>query len=98
MGSVERRYVGLASASISAVRTIGMAISVAIATLIMAVIVGNHDIQPGDYPNLLTAVRVSFAVLTGLSAVSVAASLVRGKMPVFEGATESAEEETGVTR
>lgn len=83
MGSVERRYVGLASASVSTVRTVGMAISVAIATLIMALIVGDHEPKPADYPNLLTAVRVSFALFTGLSALSVVFSLVRGKMPVL---------------
>ena len=89
MGSVERRYVGLASASVSTVRTVGMAISVAIATLVMATIVGNHEIQPADYPNLLTAVRVSFGLFTALCALSVVASLVRGKMPVFEAPAES---------
>jgi EmrB/QacA subfamily drug resistance transporter len=81
MGSVERRHVGLASASISTVRTVGMAISVALATLMMSIIVGNHEIKPADYPALLTAVRVSFALFTGLCALSVVASLVRGNMP-----------------
>ena len=82
MGSVERRHVGFASASISTVRMVGMAISVGLATLIVALIVGRHDIQPADYPNLLTAIRTTFVILTGLCALSVVASLVRGKMPV----------------
>jgi EmrB/QacA subfamily drug resistance transporter len=81
MGSVERRYVGFASGSISTVRMVGMAISIAVATLIMAVIVGRHDIQPADYPNLLTAVRTTFAIFTGVCALSIVASLTRGKMP-----------------
>lgn len=88
MGSVERRHVGLASASISTVRTVGMAISVALATLMMSIIVGNHEIKPADYPALLSAVRVSFAVFTGLCALSVVASLIRGNMPVFVSQTE----------
>ena len=88
MGSVERRHVGLASASISTVRTVGMAISVALATLIMSTIVGNHEIKPADYPALLTAVRVSFALFTGLCALAVVVSLRRGNMPVFASRTE----------
>lgn len=90
MGSVERRYVGFASASISTVRMVGMSISIAAATLIMAVIVGRHDITSADYPNLLRAVRVTFAVFTGVCALSVVASLVRGKMPVREVPTDAA--------
>jgi len=81
MGSVERRYVGFASASIGTVRSVGMALSIAVATLIMALIVGRQDMQPADYPNLLTAVRLTFAILTGLCAIGVVTSLVRGRMP-----------------
>jgi MFS family permease len=88
MGSVERRHLGFASASISTVRTVGMAISVAAATLIMALMVGRHDLQPADYPNLLRAIRLTFAISTGLCAFSVVASLVRGKMPEGEPASE----------
>jgi len=84
MGSVERRYVGIASASLGTMRMVGQAISIAVATLVLAVIVGRHDIQPADYPNLLTAVRVTFAILTALCALGVLASLVRGTMPRHE--------------
>jgi EmrB/QacA subfamily drug resistance transporter len=82
MGSVERHHVGFASASIGTVRMVGMAISVGLATLIVALIVGRHDIQPVDYPNLLTAIRTTFIIFTVLCAFSVIASLFRGKMPV----------------
>jgi EmrB/QacA subfamily drug resistance transporter len=84
MGSVEKRYFGFAAASIGTVRMVGMAISVAGATLIMAVIVGRHDIGPADYPHLLTAVRTTFGLYTVVGALSVVASLVRGKMPPLE--------------
>jgi EmrB/QacA subfamily drug resistance transporter len=89
MGSVDKRYVGFASGSISTVRTIGMSVSVAGATMVMALVVGRHDITPADYPNLLTAVRTAFAVYTALSAVAVLVSLVRGRMPVHEQPAES---------
>ncbi len=88
MGSVERRHFGFAAASISTVRMVGMAISVAGATLIMAAIVGRHDIGPSDYSNLLTAVRATFTIYTVVGALSVVASLVRGKMPPVETVAE----------
>jgi MFS family permease len=91
MGSVERRYFGFAAASISTVRMVGMAISVAGATLIMAVIVGRHDIRPADYAHLLTAVRMTFAIYTGVGVLSVIASLVRGKMPSLQVTGQEAE-------
>lgn len=90
MGSVDRRHVSFASASVSTVRTVGMAVSVAVATLIMAIFVGRHDIRPVDYPNLLTAIRATFAISTGMCALSVAASLVRGRMPERKAAPPAA--------
>lgn len=81
MGSVERRNLGMASASVATMRVVGQAISIGVATLILAAIVGRHDIQPADYPNLLTAVRVSFAMLTVLCVIGIGTSLARGSMP-----------------
>jgi MFS family permease len=81
MGSVEKQYVGFASGSIGAMRTIGIALSVAGATLVMALIVGRHDITPADYPNLLNAIRMTFAIYAGLCALGALVSLVRGRMP-----------------
>jgi EmrB/QacA subfamily drug resistance transporter len=84
MGSVERRHLGFASGSISTVRTIGIALSVAGATLAMAAIIGRQEITPADYPNLLTAIRTTFMIYTGFCALGTLVSLVRGKMPVHE--------------
>ena len=78
MGSVDRRYVGFASANMSTMRMIGMALSIAAATLVISTIVGRHDIEPADYPRLLTAIQITFGVLTGLSVLAVVASLARG--------------------
>lgn len=88
MGSVERRFIGFASASIGTVRMVGMAVSIAAATLIMALIVGRHDIQPADYPRLLTAIRTTFALFAGLCTIGVIVSLARGNMPQSQSAAE----------
>ncbi len=93
MGSVDRRYVGFASANMSTMRMIGMAVSIAFATLIITSIVGPHDIEPADYPRLLTAIRVTFVVLTGLSVLAVAASLARGAARQLDRAGERAGED-----
>ena len=44
MGSVERRYTGVASATIGTMRLTGQSISIGLATLVLAVIVGPHEI------------------------------------------------------
>jgi EmrB/QacA subfamily drug resistance transporter len=76
MGSVDRRYTGVASATIGTMRLTGQSISMGLATLVLAVVVGSHPIGPADYPNLLTSVRITFAIFTVLCMVGVAASLV----------------------
>jgi EmrB/QacA subfamily drug resistance transporter len=76
MGSVDRRYTGVASATIGTMRLTGQNISMGLATLVLAVVVGRHPIGPADYGNVLTSVRITFAIFTVLCVVGVAASLV----------------------
>ena len=89
MGSVERKDVGLAGASVGTMRVVGQALSVALATLIMAVVVGRHEIQAPDYPHFLTALHITFAIMAGLCAVSVLVSLVRGDVKRQESASDT---------
>ena len=88
MGSVERKDVGLAGASLGTMRVMGQAMSVALATLVLAVVVGRQSIGPADYPHFLTAVHITFAIMAGLCAVSVVASLARGNVTAREGQGE----------
>jgi EmrB/QacA subfamily drug resistance transporter len=76
MGSVDRRYTGVASATIGTMRLTGQNISMGLATLVLAVVVGSHPIEPADYSNVLTSVRITFAIFTVLCIIGVAASLV----------------------
>lgn len=76
MGSVERRYAGVASATIATMRTTGQNISMGLATLLLSVFVGRHSIGPADYPDLLTSIRVTFAILAVLCLFGVGAALV----------------------
>jgi hypothetical protein len=87
IASVDRRYSGVASATIAATRMTGETVSMASAALLPSVFVGRHKIEPAYNPDLLTSVRVTFAILLGLCALGVAASLV--------GPTKTAPQSTG---
>lgn len=73
MGSVDQRFTGVASATIATMRMTGQNISLGLATLVFAVVVGSQAIGPA---NVLTTVRITFAVFAGLCVLGVAASLV----------------------
>jgi hypothetical protein len=48
-----------------------------IATLVLAVVVGRHQkIGPGDYPHLLTSIRITFVIFAALCVAGLVASLV----------------------
>jgi EmrB/QacA subfamily drug resistance transporter len=76
MGSVDRSYTGVASATIGTMRMTGQNISMGLATLVLAVFVGRHPIGTADYPHLLTSIRVTFAILTVLCMFALVALLV----------------------
>jgi MFS family permease len=76
MGSVERRYSSVASATIATMRMTGQNVSMGIVTVVLAVVVGRKTIEVADHANLLTSVRLIFAILAGLCVLGVAAALV----------------------
>jgi MFS family permease len=87
MGSVEMRFVGVASATIATMRHAGHNMSQGVATLILAIEVGRQAIQPADYPKVLTSVRLSFLIFAVLCALGVGASMV-GPRRRSEGAKD----------
>ena len=76
VGSVELRWVSVATATVATMRQAGMSFSSGLATLVLALEVGRQEIVPADYPRLLTSVRISFLIFTVLCVVGVAFSLV----------------------
>jgi MFS family permease len=76
MGSVDKSRVGMASATIAAMRQAGMNMSMGVATMVIALIVGQAIIEPATYPELLTSIRVTFLIFTVLCVFGVGASLV----------------------
>lgn len=77
MGSVEKRHVGVASATLATMRVTGQNLSMGIATLVLAIVIGRHEMGPADYPHFLTSARISFAIFAALCVLGFAASLVK---------------------
>ncbi len=80
MSSVEKKFYGVASATLGTMRLIGQTLSMGIATLIFAVYIGNIQITTEYYPLFLAGTKVSFVVFAILCFVGVFASLARGKI------------------
>jgi EmrB/QacA subfamily drug resistance transporter len=80
MSSVEPRYYGVASASMSTMIAGGQTVSMGVTMLVMANIIGRVVITPDYYPAFLTSARVAFAVFSILCCAGVAVSIARGKM------------------
>ncbi len=80
MGSVDRRYYGVASGTLATMRLLGQMLSMGIATLLFALFVGRVEITPQVYPQFLDAVRIAFILFAALCALGILASLARGKV------------------
>jgi MFS family permease len=96
MGSVDRRYVGVAAGVSGSMRSTGQSFSMGIAALVLAVVVGRHEIGASDHVHLLTSVRISFLIFASLCAVGVVASLI-GPARRRVGETEAVETGAGGT-
>jgi hypothetical protein len=80
MGSVEKRFYGVASALLATMRTIGQTLSLAVTLLLFATIIGPVQITVPYYDSFLLATRVAFAIFAVLCVVGIFASMARGKV------------------
>ena len=78
MGSVQRKFYGVASGMLATMRLIGQMLSMGIATLLFALFLGPVEITPDLYPLFASSVRVAFVVFAVLCVMGVFASLARG--------------------
>lgn len=78
MSSVDKKSLTIASATLATMRLIGQMLSMGVAMLIIAVIMGHAEITPEYYPQFLDCVRVAFIVFTVLCFGGIFASLARG--------------------
>ena len=87
MGAVERRSLGVASATLSTMRLLGQTLSMAMVMVAFTLSMGGSSIAPASFPGFLRAMRVVLLIGAALSAVGIFASLARGRVgPVPEPA------------
>jgi len=79
MGSVHKKYLGLAAATVGTMRLTGQMMSMGIATLILQLFIGNQAITGQNAADFMTSMRTTFLVFVVLCVVGVFASLARGK-------------------
>ena len=77
MSSVERRFYGVASATLGTMRLTGQMLSMGIAMLIFAIYIGKVQITPQYYPLFLTSIKTAFIIFAVLCFVGIFASLAR---------------------
>ncbi len=80
MSSVDRRFYGIASGSVSTMRSVGMSVSMAIVTVLFAYLIGKAEIGPENYDAFSYSVRVACIVFAAVCVVGIYPSLARGKV------------------
>lgn len=80
MSSVEKRQYGIASASVGTMRLVGQVLSLGIATIFIAVYVGEVKITSELAPEFLGAFQPAFIAFSILCFMGIFSSLARGKV------------------
>jgi EmrB/QacA subfamily drug resistance transporter len=80
MLSVENRFYGVASGTLSTMRMMGMVFSMGITVLIFSIYIGKVEITPEYYPAFLKCLKLGFTFFAVLCLGGIFASLARGKV------------------
>ncbi len=80
MGSVERKFYGVASATMSTMRLTGAMMSMGIVMLLFAINLGRVQITPEYYASFLKSTNTAFIIFAVLCFGGIFASLARGKV------------------
>jgi EmrB/QacA subfamily drug resistance transporter len=80
MSSVEKRYYGVASATVGTMRLVGQVLSLGIATLFIALYVGSSTLSHALAPEFLQSYKYAFTLFAAMCVVGVVASLARGNV------------------
>jgi len=83
MSSVEKRYLGTASATLGTMRLTGQMFSMAIAAMSIHIFIGDAPINAANISSFMQSVRVIFIIFTVLCLLGVFASMARGKKRVI---------------
>lgn len=77
MSAVDKKYFGVASATLSNIRSIGQIFGMSIVMLIISSILGNAQIMPSNYPELIISLRLSLVAIAILSAIGILTSIIK---------------------
>ena len=88
MGSVEKRFYGVASSTMGTMRLTGQALSMAIVTLLLALYVGSVQLNQASADLLVQGTRTAFVVFTVICFGGIFASLARGNARAGEPAEQ----------
>lgn len=80
MSSVERRFYGVASASLGTMRLTGQTISMGIVAVVFGTHLGKVKITTENFPQFLESTNIIFIIFTVLCSLGIFASLARGKV------------------
>ena len=80
MSSVERRFFGIASATVATMRLVGQTLSMALVMLVLSLMIGRVKIAPEYYGEFIECARVAFTIFAALCFIGIFASLGRGKI------------------
>ncbi len=80
MSSVEKKFYGVASSTLSTMRLAGQMLSVGLASSILAMNVGNAKMTSAVFPQFLVGTRTIFSIFSVLCAIGIFLSLVRGNL------------------
>ena len=79
MGSVEKRDLGVASAAVSTMRSVGMMVSMGMALVLLSLFLGTKAVTEANAEAFLLAQRWAFGISAVLCALGILASQARGK-------------------
>jgi EmrB/QacA subfamily drug resistance transporter len=78
MGSIDKKFYGVASGILSTMRSMGMIFSMGFVMVFFSISIGRSQITPDLYPLFLKSVRGVFILFTFLCTLAILASLARG--------------------
>jgi len=79
MSSVDKKYYGLASATMGTMRLTGQAFSMGIAIMAISIMIGNVELSPAVHNGLMNSMRITFVICLVLCLFGIYASSVREK-------------------
>ncbi len=80
MSAVDGKFYGIASATQATMRMVGQMLSMGIAMLVFAWMIGSHGIDHENGALLIASAKIIFMILAILCAAGIAASLARGRV------------------